>query len=64
MFVEEKNEKKSVILKPGSTITDLLKQLNINPVTVVVSKNSSIVTEDVVLKEKDRVDIFAVISGG
>ena len=63
-FIEEKNEKKVVTLPREATITDLLKELKINPVTVVVSKNGSIVAEDTLLKEKDRVDIFAVISGG
>lgn len=42
----------------------LLKKLNINPVTVLVVKNSALVTEDAKLSEKDKVKILSVVSGG
>ena len=59
-------EKKCLVvdLKPGSTVKDLIKQLKINPVTVVISKNKEIVTELAKLKDKDSVEFLSVVGGG
>lgn len=64
VFIEEKNEKTEVYLEEGATALDLLKKLNINPVTTVISKNGKIALEETILKDKDQVEIFSVISGG
>lgn len=64
VFIEEKNEKTEVHLEEGATALDLLKKLNINPVTTVISKNGKIALEETILKDKDQVEIFSVISGG
>ncbi|MFA5887633.1 MAG: MoaD/ThiS family protein [Candidatus Nanoarchaeia archaeon] len=42
----------------------LLKKLNINPVTVLVVKNGTLVTEDSKLSDKDKIKILSVVSGG
>ena len=59
-------EKKCLVvdLKPGSTVKDLIKELKINPVTVVISKNGEIVTELAKLKDKDKIDFLSVVGGG
>ena len=46
------------------TVEALLKTLKINPETVVVSKNKTIVADTETLKPGDRVDIIRIISGG
>ena len=43
---------------------DLLKKMEINPVTVIVSRNNDVVLEDEKLKDKDDIKIISVISGG
>lgn len=59
-------EKKCLIveLKLRSTVKDLIKELKLNPVTVVISKNGEIVTELAKLKDKDKVDFLSVVGGG
>lgn len=64
VFIEEKNEHKTVTLDKGSTITSLLSTLKQNPVAVVVAKNDAIVPEETPLSEGDDIKIFSVISGG
>ncbi|MBU2638188.1 MAG: MoaD/ThiS family protein [Nanoarchaeota archaeon] len=54
---------KTVNVKAAS-VNALLKKLNINPVTVLVVKNGTLVTEDAKLSEKDQIKILAVVSGG
>ncbi len=61
VFIEREDKEKEV--KAG-TIKELLKKLNINPVTVIVAKNNELVTEDEKLNEKDEIKIISVISGG
>ena len=59
-------EKKCLVvdLKPGSTVKDLIKELKLNPVTVVISKNGEIVTELAKLKDKDNIEFLSVVGGG
>jgi len=46
------------------TIAMLLKELGINPDTVIVRRNSGIRTADTKLGDGDRVEIIPVVSGG
>lgn len=46
------------------SVLALLKKLNINPVTVLVVKNGTLVTEDSKLSDKDEIKILSVVSGG
>ncbi|MBS3146759.1 MoaD/ThiS family protein [Candidatus Woesearchaeota archaeon] len=64
VFIEKSNEKQIVELKSNSKVVDLLKTLNINPTTVLIARDSNIITEDVLLKDKDNIKILSVISGG
>lgn len=43
---------------------ELLKKLNINLETVVITKNNELITEDESLKNSDQIKIISVVSGG
>jgi sulfur carrier protein ThiS len=45
-------------------VSKLLETLGINPETVLVIRNNTLVTHDVRLEEPDTVEIRPVISGG
>lgn len=62
--IEREKKCLMVELKPASTVRDLIKELKLNPVTVVISKNGEIVTELAKLKDKDKVDFLSVVGGG
>jgi thiamine biosynthesis protein ThiS len=61
VFIEREDKERQVKAK---TVKELLKKLNINPITVIVAKNNELVTEDEKLNDKDEVKIISVISGG
>jgi len=61
-FEREQTSKK--IKFSGTTVNDLLKQLEVNPETVLVTKNNEVVTEDEPLKDNDKLEFLNVISGG
>ncbi len=46
------------------TAGELLKQLDINPETVVVTKNSTIITQDDEVSNDDEIKLLSVVSGG
>ena len=45
-------------------VKDILKELNINATTVIITKNNELITEDAKLSDKDKIKILPVISGG
>lgn len=48
----------------ASTVSEILKELKINPEIVLVSVNNEIVPENSELDEGDYVEILKVVSGG
>jgi len=64
LFIDRENKNKTVQLIGDSKVADLLKELNINPVTVIVSRNSELILEDEKLNDNDEIKILSVISGG
>ena len=64
IFIEREGKKKTVEIAENSTIKDVLDKLEINPVTVVISKNKEIVSELAKIKEKDKIELLSVVSGG
>ena len=48
----------------SGTAEKLLKELNINPITVVVTKNNQLISMKEQLDNKDNIKILSVISGG
>ncbi len=51
-------------LKGDITARDALKKIGVEPESVLVVVNDKLVTDDVVLKEEDKVKLVAVVSGG
>ena len=64
VFVDRDNSNKTIQLGNSSIVLDLLKNLSINPVTVIVSRNNELILEDEKLKNNDEIKILSVISGG
>ena len=64
IFVDRDNSNKSMELENNSSVMDLLKKLDINPVTVIVSRNNELILEDEKLNDNDELRILSVISGG
>lgn len=64
VYIEREKKKLEIDLKDNSTVKDLMTKLNVNPVTVVVSKNREIVTELAKLKDKDKIEFLSVVGGG
>ena len=48
----------------NGTVLELLNKLNINPETVLVTKNKELVNQEEKLNDKDSVKILSVVSGG
>ena len=46
------------------TIAELLKKLKLNPTIYLVTVNGELVTENYKLKNKDKIKILPVVSGG
>ena len=63
-FIDRENRNTNIELDKNSIVADLLKKLNINPVTVIVSRNNELILEDEKLKDRDEIQILSVISGG
>ena len=64
IFIDRNNLNKTLELDKNSIVSDLLKSLNINPVTVLVSRNNELILEDERLNNNDEIRILSVISGG
>ena len=63
-FIDRENKNTTLELNNNSIVADLLKELNINPVTVIVSRNNELILEDERLNDNDEIKILSVISGG
>ena len=64
MIIYIEKDDKDIKKRFSGTVKKLLKEMKINPQTVVVVKNNSLVTEDEELSDKDNVRILSVVSGG
>jgi len=64
VFIDRENKSANLELDGNRTVIDLLKELKINPVTVIVSRNNELILEDEKLNDKDEIKILSVISGG
>lgn len=63
VFNEKTNEKLKVDFI-GTTVAELLKQVQVNKETVLVARNNEILTDDVILQNDDLITLLSVISGG
>ncbi len=50
--------------KPNIAARDALKKIGIEPESVLIVVNGKLTTDDVLLKEGDKVKLVAVVSGG
>ena len=64
VFIDRTNTRKLVELGDNIKVSDLLKKLYLNPVTVIVSRNNELILEDEKLNNNDEIKILSVISGG
>ena len=64
VFIDRENKNTTLNLDNNSIVSDLLKKLSINPVTVIVSRNNELILEDEKLNNNDEIKILSVISGG
>lgn len=64
MKVRIEREDKEISLKFEGTVNELLKQLNIIPETVLVVKNNDLLLKGDKIKNKDKIEILSVFSGG
>ena len=64
VYIEKENQSKVVQAGKGMNVAEVLRQLKVNPVTVIVSRNDEIVVEDDKLYDGDSLKIISVISGG
>lgn len=61
IFLEKGNKTVNI---QATTIAEALKKLKINPTIYLVSVNDELVTKNYKPKEKDKIKILPVISGG
>lgn len=64
VFIDRQNKNTNIELYKNSTVADLLKKLDINPVAVIVSRNNELILEEEKLGNNDGIKILSVISGG
>ncbi len=51
-------------VKPGMTLLDSLKKINVLSESVLAVRNGEMILDDEILKDGDTVKLVAVISGG
>lgn len=62
VIIEKTKEKKE--LQFAGTAQELLKQLSINPITVIVAADKKLISLDTDISKAERIDILSVVSGG
>ena len=62
IFVQASGKTRNLSFR--GTAYELLSRLDINPETVIVTKNNSIITLDETLADSDEIKILSVVSGG
>ena len=51
-------------VKPGMTLLDSLKKINVSSESVIATRGGEMILDDEILKDGDVVKLIAVISGG
>ena len=62
IYIQKSQENKDI--KFSGTVEKLLVRLKINPETVIVTANGTLVTDKEMLKDSDDVEVLQVVSGG
>jgi len=61
VYIEKTDEYKELSLK---SLKEIMKELKINPTTVIITNNGELITEDAEIKISDDICFLSVISGG
>lgn len=61
VFIERTNENKSVNV---NDFNELFNKINIDPNTVIITRNNQLITEKTKLNNNDEIKLLSVISGG
>ena len=64
VFIEKENKKLKIQLEDNAIVSDLLRNLRLNPVTVIIARNNELLWESEKLCDNDKINILSVISGG
>jgi sulfur carrier protein len=56
--------KQDYVIKHGMTIRKALQKLEIEPDSVLATRNGELLTDDEIIKEGDEIKLVPVISGG
>lgn len=56
--------KNKMVIKGNKTVSEILRELNLNSETHIVLKNSVPVPEDDIISDTDTIQIIRVFSGG
>ncbi len=51
-------------IKHGMTVRKAIQKLNIEPDSVIITRNGQLLTDDEIIKENDVIKLVPVISGG
>ena len=51
-------------VKPGMTLLDSLKKIQVVPESVIATREGEMILDDEILRDGDQVKLIAVISGG
>ena len=62
--ITRQGKTETLTLPEGSQVKSLLRQLTVNPETVLVARNREIVLESQKLEDGDQIEFIRVISGG
>lgn len=64
MEIEFANQKKKMVLSKPVKIKNILKKLKINPEDYIIKRNNELCHEEDTAKNKDKIFLIPVISGG
>ena len=64
VFYDKENKEKTIEIGKNASVKGLLANRKINPVTVIVSRDNNIITEDEKVNDNDKIRLISVISGG
>ena len=56
--------RKEFEVRPGMTLRDAMKKIEIDPYSVLGLRNGKLVTDDVILQPGETIKLVAVVSGG
>ena len=64
IFVEKENKEIEFDVKEKMKLKEVLKELKVNPESVILVKNNEVCLEDVMVCNEDKIKLLSVVSGG